>query len=488
MHNEIIGRFEEQSELQAILNSNKSEFVAVFGRRRVGKTFLIRNYFQSKKCIYFQVIGLQKGSLENQLQNFTDSLSETFYDKMPMQVASGWKDAFQRLTAVIEKQNKKDKIVIFFDELPWMATPRSGLLEALDYFWNKHWVNFKNLKLIVCGSSASWILKKIIYNKGGLHNRVTRQIILRPFSLKETKLYLDKMGYPTDINSVLEIYMSIGGIPFYLNGIKKQLTANQNINNLCFRKGGLLFDEFDKLFKSLFKEADTYVELIRVIAKKQYGISRTELEEKIKLSKKGGTLTERLKDLEEAGFILSFLPLWHKTRGVYYKVIDEFSLFYLTWMEPEKNTLIKTETKSNFWKLKHKTSAWNNWAGYAFEAVCYKHIDNIRCALDIPDGSRSSVWKTTAKKGDGQSGAQIDLLFDRNDNAITLCEIKYSAHPFTIDKGYAKNLLNKKEIFIKMTGTEKKIFMVMIASNGVKNNFYADDLLSGIITLRHLFE
>ena len=488
MPNEIIGRFEEQSELHAILNSNKSEFVAVFGRRRIGKTFLIRNYFQSKKCIYFQVIGLQKGSLENQLQNFSDSLSETFYDKMPMQAASSWKDAFQRLTAVIEKQNKKDKIVIFFDELPWMATSRSGLLEALDYFWNKHWVEFKNLKLIVCGSTASWILKKIIYNKGGLHNRVTRQIILRPFSLKETKLYLDKMGYPTDINSVLEIYMSIGGIPFYLNGIKKQLTANQNINNLCFRKGGLLFDEFDKLFKSLFKEADIYVELIRVIAKKQYGISRAELEGKIKLSKKGGTLTERLKDLEEAGFILSFLPLWHKARGVYYKVIDEFSLFYLTWMEAEKNTLIKAESKSNFWKLKHKTPEWNNWAGYAFEAVCYKHIDNIRVALDIPDDSRSSVWKTSAEKGDGQSGTQIDLLFDRNDDAITLCEIKYSAYPFIIDKGYAKNLLNKKEIFIKVTGTKKKIFMAMIASNGVKNNFYADDLLSAIITLRHLFE
>jgi uncharacterized protein len=282
--------------------------------------------------------------------------------------------------------------------------------------------------------------------------------------------------------------MAIGGIPYYLNGIKKHFTATQNINNLCFRKGGLLFDEFDKLFKSLFNEADAYIELIRLIAEKRYGISRHDLEKKCKLSKKGGTLTERLKDLEEAGFILSFLPLWHKTRGVYYKVIDEFSLFYLRWIEPERNTLMKTEKKSNFWKLKHKTPTWNSWAGYSFEAVCYKHIELIRHSLDIPDGSRTGVWQATPKKGSKQVGAQIDLLFDRDDGAITLCEIKYSTNPFVIDKEYARKLLNKKEVFIKRTRTEKKILMAIIAANGVKDNYYADDLISGVVTLDDLFK
>ena len=252
MKNEIVGRIEEQKELHEIFNSNKSEFIAVIGRRRVGKTYLIRNFFRTKKCIFFQVMGLQNGSLENQLQNFTEALSETFFDKMPLKPAVDWKEAFQRLTSVIEKTNKTTKLILFFDELPWMATVRSGLLEALDYFWNRYWVEFKNLKLIVCGSSASWMLKKIIYNKGGLHNRVTRQILLRPFSLKETRLYLKKIGYTANFNQILEIYMAIGGIPFYLNGIKKHLIASQNINDLCFRKEGLLFDEFEKLFKSLF--------------------------------------------------------------------------------------------------------------------------------------------------------------------------------------------------------------------------------------------
>lgn len=486
--NNIIGRMEQQSELNNIFNSNKSEFVAIYGRRRVGKTFLVKNYFRSKRCVYFQAIGMQNGSLEMQLQNFTDSLSETFYDKIPIQAASSWKEAFQRLTTAIEKLSKKNKIILFFDELPWMATPRSGLLEALDYFWNKYWVDFNNLKLIVCGSSASWILKKIIYNKGGLHNRVTRQISLSPFSLKETKIYLDNMGYLPDKNQVLEIYMAIGGIPYYLNGIKKNLTASQNINNLCFRKDGLLFEEFDKLFKSLFNEADAYIELIRLIAKKRYGISRPELEKLCKLSKKGGTLTERLKDLEEAGFILSFLPLWHKTRGLYYKVIDEFSLFYLTWLEPEKNTLIKVEHRSNFWKEKYKTPAWNSWAGYSFEAVCYKHLEQIRRALDIPIGSRSSAWKAISKRGNAESGAQIDLLFDRNDSTITLCEIKHSNNPFIIDKEYVKNLINKKDLFVKTTRTKKQILIAIIASSGIKNNFYADDLVCAVATLNDLIE
>jgi hypothetical protein len=486
MNSQIIGRHEEQQELNDIFNSKKSEFVAVFGRRRVGKTYLIKNFFQTKDCLYFQVIGLQHGALEVQLENFTEALSEVFYDNMPLQRPANWKEALQRLTTAINKYPHK-KMVLFFDELPWMATSRSGLLEALDYIWNKHWVNNPQLKLIICGSSASWIIKKIIYNKGGLHNRVTRQMIIRPFLLNETKSYLESLGCKLNPDHILEIYMAIGGIPYYLNGIKKNLSANQNINNLCFRREGLLFDEFNKLFKSLFYDANAYIELIRIIAQKRYGISRAELEEQAKLSQKGGTLTDRLKDLEETGFILSFLPMEHKTRGVYYKVIDEFCLFYLTWLEPEKDTLIKMEAKSNFWKLKHNTPAWNSWSGYAFEAICYKHLSQIRQALDIPENSSAFGWRYVPTKGEAEQGAQIDLLFDRDDNAITICEIKFCDEPYTITKSYAKNLLNKKNLFAKKTKTQKLLFLAIIAAHGVKENFYTDELISKTVSLEDLF-
>lgn len=484
MPNKIIGRTEEQLELKDILNAENSEFIAVYGRRRVGKTYLIRSYFQTNnKCVFFQVIGLQDNSLKAQLENFTEEFSKAFYDNLPMQTFSSWKEAFQRLTAAIDKLPANKKIIIFLDELPWMTTPRSGLLEALGHIWNKAWVDNKNLKLFICGSSASWILKKVINDKGGLHNRVTRQIILRPFLLHETKAYLAAHGCSFNEQQILELYMAIGGIPFYLNGVKKSLSAAQNINNLCFRSGGLLFDEFNKLFRSLFKEADYYIELLKYIATKRYGIARSELENQAKLSTKGGTLTERLKNLEDAGFILSFLPMPHKERGTYYKVIDEFSLFYLNWVEPEKDTLIKLERKSNFWKLNYNTPAWNSWSGYAFEAVCYKHVELIRSTLEIPDGSRASVWKHTPPKASTEQGAQIDLLFDRKDGVINLCEIKYTDKPFVITKEYAQNLLSKKEVFKKATKTQKQLFISMITANGLKDNFYAQDIVSKIVTL-----
>jgi len=345
-----------------------------------------------------------------------------------------------------------------------------------------------NLKLFICGSSASWIIKKIIYDKGGLHNRVTRQIILRPFLLHETEEYLCSKGCNYNYKQILEIYMAMGGTPYYLNGIKKSLSAAQNINNMCFRNGGLLIDELNKLFRSLFHDADVYIELTRIIAKRTYGIPRTELEKNIQLSHKGGTLTDRLQDLENAGFILSFIPLGYKERGKYYKIIDEYVLFYFNYIEPEITAFLKIERKTNIWQLNYNTPVWHNWAGYAFEAVCYKHIDLIRIALDIPNGSKAAVWRYVPSPGSVDQGAQIDLLFDRPDSAITLCEIKLTAQPFVITKDYANNLKNKMEVFKRKQESNKQIFIAMIVAAGLKNNMYAEELVGGVVTLNDLFK
>ncbi len=487
MQKKIIGRKEELQELDDIYTSKKAEFVAVYGRRRVGKSYLINNYFSNKKAVFFSALGLQKGSLSEQLEYFTEAIANTFYEGLKIQIATRWKDAFQLLTTAIEKQSKNQRIVLFLDELPWMNTPRSGLLMALEYFWNKYWCHYDNLKLIICGSSASWILKKIIYNKGGLHNRITKQLCIKPFVLAEVKSYLEYLGCHYNHQQVSEIYMALGGIPFYLDGVKKRLSASQNINNLYFRKGGLLFDEFDKLFSSLYQGAEAYVELIKIISKKHYGISRSDIENSVTLTQKGGSLTDRLRDLEAAGFILSFLPMGYKKRNTYYKVIDEFSLFYLTWVSSEKTSLLKMERNSNFWKVKYGMPEWHSWSGYAFEAVCYKHIDEIRNALDVPDGSKAITWRYQAQKGSNEPGAQIDLLFDRNDQSITVCEIKYTQQPFKINKAYAKNLLNKIMVFESVTKTNKQIFMTMISANGIRESIYSEDFIVGVVTLDDLF-
>jgi AAA+ ATPase superfamily predicted ATPase len=481
----IIGRKPEKKLLDSVFNSKAAEFIAIYGRRRVGKTYLIRQFFAKKKCIMLQAVGILNGDIREQLQNFTDSVSEAFYDNIEIKPPASWGEAFKMLTRKIQQIDSKNKIILFLDELPWMATPRSGLLESLDYYWNKYWSDMPNVKLIICGSSASWILRKIIYNKGGLHNRITNKINLKPFNLSETREYLISKSCTFSQRQIAEIYMCMGGVPYYLKNISNDLSATQNINNMCFRSDGLLFDEFNKLFASLFNDAESYTELIRIIAQKRYGIRRSDLEKEVKLLSKGGGLTDRLRDLEEAGFIISFLPIQKQERGLYYKVTDEYALFYLKWIEPEKKSFLKAEPESDYWKYKFHTPAWYSWAGLAFELLCYKHISNIRKHLDIAGDARVGTWSEQSKNN--SQGAQIDLLFDRNDDALTICEIKYTTEPFVINKDYSKNILQKKVAFIASTKTKKQIIIALISAEGIKENSYSKDLISRVMTLDDFF-
>lgn len=396
--------------------------------------------------------------------------------------------AFEELTKAINGLPKNKKIVLFFDELPWMATKRSKIIQALGYYWNKYWSKMSKLKLTVCGSSASWIIKNIVHNKGSLHNRYTRSILLKPFQLSETKNFLLKNGIKLNDMQILQLYMVMGGIPHYLNQVKKGMTTAQIVNQLCFKENGILFSEFDKLFKSLFDEANTYIELIRIISQSREGMSRTLIEEKSKLSSRGGTLSQRLDDLELAGFIKSFLPLEHQRQGIYYRVIDEYSYFYLKWIEPQKHTLLAQEHSNQYWLDKAKTSQYYSWMGYAFESVCYKHLSQIRKALLIDFGAKVGTWRYVPKQGSIENGAQIDLLFERKDGAVSLCEIKCTESPFIIDKNYYNSVMNKIFVYKKVTRTPKQIFVVFISANGLKENTYSKEIVDGIVKLEHLLE
>jgi len=376
MTNPLIGRTSEQEILKKVLKSPKSEFLALYGRRRVGKTYLIKAFFRKDDCIFFYVMGIQDGTYSEQLDEFSKAISETFYNGAPLTRPSSWLHAFEILTNTIKTQPTNKKIVLFFDELPWLVTPRSRLLGAIDYYWNKYWVDNTNIRLIVCGSVASWIIKKIIKSKGGLHNRVTRQMLLEPLTLLETEKYLRAFSKTLNRRQIAELFMAIGGVPFYLDGVESGLSARQNISNLCFQKNGLLVGEFDRLFKSLFKNHKAYIELIQIISEHHHGIDRTGILAKAKLSREGGTFTDRLEDLEKSGFIVSFLP-YGQERGYIYKVIDEFCLFYYRWMarKRKKNFF---DIAEDYWEGKGGTQEYKVWAGYAFEALCYKHIHIIR--------------------------------------------------------------------------------------------------------------
>lgn len=481
----IIGRVHEQGVLSRLFKSKKAEFLAIYGRRRVGKTFLIKNYFSKIPCIFFNTTGIQKGSIEEQLEQFSKQVGITFYAGAFLGKRNRWWDAFEDLHKAMGQIPPNKKIVLFFDEFPWMVTKRSNLLKVLEYYWNHYWCHDPRIKLIICGSSASWIVDKIVNNKGGLYNRVTWTIRLYPFSLCETKSYLTSLGVKLNSRQILDLYMVLGGIPHYLSKVTPGVSAHQAIDALLFRKDGALVSEFERLFASLFQEGDAYINIVQIIAKHRYGINQAQLIKEAKLSE-GGSALRKLKELEEAGFISSFLPYGHQEKGVYYKVIDEFTLFYLYWVQSRLGS-IRHHTSSNYWVSKAQSPSWKSWSGYSFEAVCNKHLAQIRKALDIHPGADTGSWRFVSKSGTNKNGTQIDLLFDRPDNTITLCEIKHSDKPFLIDKSYAKELEEKIEIYQQQTRTPKQILIAMVTSNDLKESTYSRKMISNSTSLEDLF-
>lgn len=482
---EIQGREKEKKILDQVWNSKEAEFLAIYGRRRVGKTHLIRQYF-SEKGFYIEASGAKDKPLQTQLENFMKALSQTFFKKIPLETPSSWDAAFDLLTIQLESIPKNKKVIIFLDELPWMATKRSGLLQSIDYYWNLHWSKLPNLIFIVCGSAASWMLEKLIYAKGGLHKRITRKILLEPYKLKETQQFLKSRGIQLNQKQILDLYMAIGGIPFYLRAVNKGLSAAQNIDALCFEKNGLLYNEFKNLFESLFEKAETNLTIVREIVKQGNKISRENLIQATGIPS-GGSFNKRLDELEAAGFIQSYLPFGRTKRDQFYKVIDEFTLFHLKWIEPFLASKMMNE-EQGYWQKMVKTPAVSSWAGYAYEAICYKHVAQILKALGMEKVVYlAGSWQSIPKKGSKEEGVQIDLLFDRQDGAVTICEIKYSEKPFVIDKPYAKKLMQKCDLFEQSFKTNKQIFIALITTMGLKPSLWSKELVHQEVTLKDLF-
>ncbi|MBP9694144.1 MAG: AAA family ATPase [Alphaproteobacteria bacterium] len=498
---EIIGRIHEQEALKKTFNSQQAEFIAIYGRRRVGKTFLVRQFFTSHKHIikeapiFLYVTGTKNGSLQDQISNFTQELGKAFYAGAPIETKETWRDSLQTLSLAIQNVPPHKKIILFFDEFPWLVTPNSNLLQTLEYYWNHHWSRDPRIKLIICGSSAGWILKHIVNNKGGLYNRVTKAIHLQPFNLYETAAYLKSRKIQLNEHQIVHLYMVLGGIPFYLSQIEPGLSAAQNVERLAFKNNGFLIREFSNLYATLFEESQTHIELTRTISKHPYGIGQEELIKSIPHISSGGRITQWLSDLENAGFIIRLKPFLNKKKGIFYKLIDEYSLFYFRWIEPIKDSLLEQGMRSSYWKNLQNTPAWNSWIGYAFESLCYKHIPQISKGLDLSPTAVPYTWRYApskkiqeqTEKTDESRGAQIDLLFDRDDDSITICEIKYTSAPYTIDKKSADQLKQRLKVFKTVTRTKKHLFLSIISANGLKESIYSTEYVSSSIDLTALF-
>ncbi len=466
-----IGRKEEISLLSDALESNRSELIAIYGRRRVGKTFLVQKAY--KNNIIFEFSGMHKAPLKKQLKNFYLKLKEK---DNSLKRPTDWLEAFYHLEKYIATLKLKKKKVIFIDEFPWLDTARSGFLSAFDNFWNSFASKRDDLVIVICGSAASYMIQNIIKSTGGLHNRITNKIQLLPFNLLETKQLLSYNKVKLSQYDILQIYMAIGGVPHYLEKITAGESVAQAIDRLCFKKDGFLRTEFQNIFNSLFTHHYNHEAVIRTLASVRKGLTRTEIGLKSKV-KSGGTLTKTLSELEESGFIEKYLP-YKGTKDSLFRLTDEYSLFYIKFIEKTK------PSNSNVWNNMQAKQSYKIWSGFSFETVCIKHVEQIKAALKISGvNSLSGSWIDKNKTG----GAQIDLLIDRDDNVINICEIKFHKAKFKISKKYAAELTEKIQVFTDVTKTKKNIFLTFITSYGLYNNIYSKQLVQNELTIDALF-
>ena len=470
MADKLIGRSMEQEELLDLFHSGRPEFVAVFGRRRVGKTFLVNSLF--KKEYAFKLTAVLDNNKSEQLRNFADALSE--FGQKDVQIPTDWFSAFKQLRELLENSNRKRKVV-FIDEMPWLDTKRSRFIPALEHFWNSWASTQDDIMLIICGSAASWIVKKIFRNRGGLYNRVTRRIFLQPFTLAECRNYAEQTGLPFDAMSLLESYMVFGGIPYYLSLLNRKWSFAQNVNNLCFVQNGQLRNEFESLFASLFRNAARHLLVVEALGKKKVGLTREEILKATKLAD-NGSLSETLEDLELCGFIRKYTPVARKQTGSLDQLLDHSTLFNYAFIKGSP------DEDPDYWMKKRTTPAFNTWRGFAFEQVCLSHVRQIQKAIGL-SGIITHVESWKSEQSD--PGAQIDLLINRSDNVISLCEMRFSSIELTLTKKLALELTHRKNVFVEETMTKKGVHIALVTPIGLKRNEYYD-LVQSVVTLDDL--
>lgn len=470
----LVARDYERKQLLDAYQSDRSKFIAVYGRRRVGKTFLICETFDY--TFTFQHAGLAKGALADQLFAFCASLKDAGLSGFEQ--PSRWLEAFELLKELIRSSTDERK-VIFIDELSWMDTPRCDLLIALESFWNGWASARKDIVLIVCGSVTSWMLDKVVHNKGGLYNRLTAQIALTPFTLRECEQFMQSEGISLNHHQLLECYMVMGGVPFYWTHLNKGLSLPQNIDSIFFAPNAPLRDEFDFLFSSLFRHPDGYLAIIEALGAHKAGMARDEIIRSTSLPD-SGDLTKKLSELQSCGFIRQYRPYGKKRKGAIYQLIDNFTLFALRFLRGQVDD-------EQFWTNQLNHPSRNAWCGLAFERVCLGHVPQIKRALGI-GGVLTEICSWSCKADDelGTYGSQIDLLIARKDQVINLCEMKYVRNEFVITKAVDESLRHKMSDFRLLTRSRDALHTTIVTPYGLKQNAYSGNVQS-VVTADDLF-
>ncbi len=469
---QIIGRRQELETLNAATASAQSEFIAVTGRRRIGKTFLINSFFKDDICFY--LTGVQNQPTKIQLQAFATELTRR--KKSLVSTPADWLEAFAILRDYVASVETTRKKVIFLDELSWIDTQRSGFLQIFAHFWNSWAAWEKNIILVVAGSSTSWIINKVYNDPGGLHNRVTKRIWLEPFKLSDTEAFFKRKNIALTRYEIVLIYMAFGGVPFYLNEVINGESAAQCIERLCFAEGGMLKDEFENLYASIFHQPEAHLRIVKVLAQHHYGLERAELLKQAKITN-SGSATKNLDELVATGYLHYMVPFGKKVNSGKYVLADFYSRFYLSFI---------SHRKASDWMSQMDSPAYKTWCGFAFEWLCHSHKKEILKALGI-SGIRTENSYLSIKDDTGKMSAQIDMLIDRADNAVNLCELKFANDVFTLTKAEADAIRKKVSCLRGLMKRRKSIFPVMITTFGCEKNMHYLGLITNQLDMDDLF-
>ncbi len=468
----VVGREEELERLQSYVDSGKSEFVAIYGRRRVGKTFLVRSFFKDKFDFY--VTGIIEGTRAAQMDTFHTALVRYGYKGAR---ATSWLEAFDQLADLLERKSKKKqgRLAVFIDELPCFDTAQAGFLQALDLFWNSRASWLDNIFLVICGSATSWMMRNIVNNKAGLHRRTTHTMHLRPFTLGQTEEYLVSRKFRWPRISVLQIYMVLGGVPYYLSLLDPKKNVPDNIDSLFFSSTPELEDEYNRLFRSLFKNADGYMEIVRLLSTRKDGFTRKEIAEGLNVSN-NGHLSDMLDDLENCDFIRRYNNGAMQRNGIY-QLVDFFSLFHYKFG-------VRRITDEHFWRNSLGTPEQNTWYGLTFERVCLCHVRQIVRGLRL-DAIRHEYYAWRSKES--RPGVQIDLVIDRADGITTICEMKYSKGDYTLSEQEYRSIVRRMETFQRETKYKGGVQASIVTTYGLSENMYSE--VSPVpITMDELFK
>lgn len=468
----LVGRNIEIELLLQNLNSDASKFVAMYGRRRIGKTFLIRETYANH--LVFDCSGLYEGTLESNLENFWTLLSKKHRRAIPF--PNSWIQAFSLLEDYLNNIKHKQKKVIFLDEIAWFDTPKSGFIGALSNFWNSYCTRRKDIVLVICGSSASWIINKVVKSKGGLHNRIDQIIELFPFSLAESVEFLKKKKIVFNLKDLTTLYLCMGGVPYYLNQVPPGKSIPQIIEYLFLQQNSVLRNEFDNLYAALFKNHEAYVNVIKTLNSKNKGLNRSEISRITKLPS-GGTLTKILEDLEQCGFIIKQYDFAKSKADGLFRLVDFYSIFYLKFLyrKKEKITAHKLMDSVGF----------KSWSGFAFENLCFAHLRTLTEYLGI-SGINYNTYSFIDKGSDVSTGAQIDLVIDRSDNCVNIVECKFTTEAYVMTKKDCENWQNKIYSFRSKTKTRKAIFPTLITPFEAERNQHYLSIVANEINLENL--